>query len=138
MFSELNNYKNNGHFFFKPGDSLAEITKEVPDLPGVYYIIRLAHGNVELVYIGKSGSVEQNGRFKKQGLRGRLNNKQEGMRRQEFFDMKCPEENIDALDIYWFVTFDEKHHDLPGYVEGMIMQVFYEVHACLPAWNNSF
>ena len=103
MFSELNNYQNNGHFFFIPGDSLAEVTKGVPDLPGVYYIIRLAHGNVELVYLGKSGSIEQDGNFKKHGLRGRLNNTQEGMLRQEFFDMKCLAENIDALDIYWSV-----------------------------------
>ena len=82
--------------------------------------------------------MEQNGRFRKQGLRGRLNNKQDGMRRQEFFDMKCSKEKIDALDIYWFVTYDEEHHDLPGYVEGLIMQTFFETHACLPEWNKSF
>lgn len=139
MFDELRKYKNTGHFFFKPGDNLSEVSRGVPNLPGVYYFIRLSHGQVELVYIGKSGSVEQNGVFKKQGLRGRLNNKQEkGIKRQDFFDEKCKTESIDAIDIYWFVTFDKSIHDLPGYVEGLLLQRFFEIHNRLPEWNRSF
>ncbi len=138
MFDEIRKYKNNGHFFFKSGNSLKDVSKDVPDLPGVYYIVRLAGGRVELVYIGKSGSIEQNGLFKKQGLRGRLNNKQNGMKRQDYFENKFMEENIDGLDIYWFVTFDKANRDLPGYVEGLIMQIYFERHGSLPAWNNSF
>ena len=138
MFDELRKYNNNGHFFFKSGDSLKDVSKDVPDLPGVYYIIRLAGGRIELVYIGKSGSIEQDGQFKKQGLRGRLNNKQDGLQRQDYFEKKFREENIDGLDIYWFVTFDKANRDLPGYVEGLIMQIHFEIHGSLPAWNNSF
>jgi len=48
------------------------------------------------------------------------------------------EENIDGLDIYWFVTMDASHNDLPGYVEGLIMQRFFEVHGRLPEWNKKF
>ncbi|MBL0053017.1 MAG: hypothetical protein IPP29_16660 [Bacteroidetes bacterium] len=33
------------------------------------------------------------------------------------------EKNIDGLDIYWFVTMDKTNNDLPGYVEGLLMQV---------------
>ena len=54
MFDELYKYKKSGHFFFKKGNKVAEVGKEVPNLPGVYYIIRLANDRVELVYIGKS------------------------------------------------------------------------------------
>ena len=139
MFDETKKYNHNGHFFFKPGDNLREVSKDVPNLPGVYYFIRLSHSKVELVYIGKSGSIEQSGEFKKQGLRGRLNNKQEkDIKRQDFFDVKCETENIDAIDVYWFVTFDKVHHDLPGYVEGLLLQRFFDVHECLPVWNRSF
>jgi hypothetical protein len=53
MFDETKKYKNNGHFFFKNGNQLSEVSKNVPELPGVYYIVRLAKGRVELVYIGK-------------------------------------------------------------------------------------
>lgn len=135
MFDELKIYKNNGHFFFKRGNSLKDVSKDVPDLPGVYYIIRLAGGRIKLVYIGKSGSIEQDGQFKKQGLRGSLNNKQDGLQRQDYFEKKFREENIDGLDIYWFVTFDKTNRDLPGYVEGLILQIHFERYGCLPEWN---
>ncbi|MBE9511277.1 MAG: hypothetical protein IMY71_10385 [Bacteroidetes bacterium] len=135
MFDELKNYKNNGHFFFKRGNNLRDVSKDVPDLPRVYYIIRLAGGRVKLVYIGKSGSIEQDGQFNKPGLRGSLNNKQNGIKRQDYFENKFREENIDGLDIYWFVTFDKTNRDLPGYVEGLIMQIYFERHGSLPAWN---
>ncbi len=138
MFSEIKKYKQNGHFFFTRAVSLREASEDVPELPGVYYIVRLAKGHVDLVYIGKSGTIEQNGRFKNQLLRSRLNNKQNGMKREEFFQKKMREEDIDGLDIYWFVTFDEENRDLPGYVEGLLMQRYFEVHGKLPPWNGEF
>lgn len=138
MFSELNKYLNNDHFFFKIGDNLKEVSKAVPDLPGIYYILRLAKGKIDLVYIGKSGTIKQNGSFKQQGLNGRLNNKQNGLKRQDYFEMKCEQERIDALDIYWYVTFDHKNKDLPGFVEGILMQRFFESFDQLPEWNNEY
>jgi len=138
MFDELIQYKNNGHFFFKKGDKLSVQSQEVPELPGVYYILRLAKAKVELVYIGKSGTMLQNGQFKNQLLKGRINNKQEGMKRQQYFEQKIEQENIDALDIYWFVTYNKHHQDLPGFVEGLIIQRYFELHGCLPPWNKEF
>jgi len=62
MFDEIKKYKNNGHFFFKRGNSLKDVSKDVPDLPGVY-------------------------------------------------------------------------RDLPGYVEGLILQIHFKRHGSLPEWN---
>ena len=138
MFDEIKKYKNNGHFFFKKGDNLKQVSKSVPALPGVYYIIRLSNGRIELVYIGKSGTIQQNGQFKDLGLQGRLNIKQEGIESQDFFESRILKENIDALDIYWFVTFDTKHNDLPGFVEGLLIQRFFEINGRLPLWNKDF
>jgi hypothetical protein len=138
MFDETKKYKNWGHFFFKKGDRLSEVSKDVPELPGIYYIIRLARGRVELVYIGKSGTIMQNGSFKDQFLKGRINNKQGDIKRQDFFDKKMTEENIDGLDIYWFVTMDKNHHDLPGFVKGLLLQRYFEVHGKLPPWNKDY
>lgn len=138
MFNETKQYKNKGHFFFQKGNKLSEVSHDVPELPGVYYILRLAKGKIDLVYIGKSGTITQSGVFKEQLLRGRINNKQEEMKRQEFFDKKLVEEKIDGLDIYWFVTMDQKNHDLPGYVEGLLMQRYFEIHGKLPLWNKDF
>ena len=42
------------------------------------------------------------------------------------------EKKIDALDIYWFVTFDDKNKILPGYVEGLLLKRYFEVHGTLP------
>ncbi|MCA4781329.1 hypothetical protein IF125_03520 [Empedobacter stercoris] len=138
MFAELEKYKTNGHFFFEKNDNLRDKSKDVPNLPGVYYILKLAKGKVELVYIGKSGSMLQNGQFKDQLLNNRLNNKQDGIRREYYLLNKIEEENIEALDIYWFVTVDDEHNDLPGYVEGLLLQRYFEVYGCLPPWNKSF
>lgn len=139
MFDQLEKYERNGHFFFMKGESLKEASKDIPDEPGVYCIYALVAGRVELVYIGKSGSVNQKGKFvKEQKLKGWLNNEQNGMKRQDYFDKQIEEEDIDALDIYWYVTFDKKHADLPAYIEAMLLQSYYSVHGRLPAWNSSF
>ena len=138
MFDETRKYKNNGHFFFKKGDNLKQVSKSVPDLPGVYYIVRLSKGRIELVYVDKSGAIQQNGQFKDQGLQSRLNSKQEGIERQDFFEYRILKEDIDGLDIYWFVTFDIKSKDLPGFVEGLLIQRFFEIHGRLPLWNMDF
>jgi len=115
-----------------------QVSKSVPDLPGVYYIVRLSNGRIELVYIDKSGTIQQNGQIKDQGLQSRLNNKQEGIERQDFFESRILKENIDALDIYWFVTFDTKSKDLPGFVEGLLIQRFFDIYGRLPLWNKDF
>jgi hypothetical protein len=138
MFDELNKYKTNGHFFFKKGDNLKKVSKDVPELPGVYYILRLAKGKIDLVYIGKSGTINQDGTCKDQLLRGRINNKHNGMKRQEFFEQKMMNEDIDGLNIYWFATIDKHSNDLPGYVEGLLMQRYFDVHGMLPSWNKCF
>jgi hypothetical protein len=138
MFDETKKYKNNGHFFFKKGDRLIDVSKDVPELPGIYYIIRLSKGKVDLVYIGKSGTMNQSGIFKDQLLRGRINNKCDGMKRQQYFEQKILQEKISGLDIYWFVTMDKNNNDLPGYVEGLLMQRYFDIHGKLTPWNKCF
>lgn len=138
MFDELKSYKQNGHFFFQPGDKLSEVSKDVPELPGVYLIYRLARGKITLVYIGASGTLQQNGRFFSQLLKSSINNKQEGIRRQEFFEKKLKDEQIDGLDIYWYVTFDKQIRHLPASVEATLMQRFFEMNGGLPEWNKEF
>ncbi len=138
MFDEIKKYKNNGHFFFNRGAKLISVSKDVPELPGVYYIIRLSNSRIDLVYIGKSGTINQSGVFKDQLLKGRINNKTNGMKRQEYFEKKMLEENTDALDIYWFVTMDKSNNDLLGYVEGLLMQRYFEINGKSPSWNKYY
>jgi len=138
MFPETDKYQNNGHFFFKKGDDLQKVGNNVAGKPGVYYIFKLAHDKIKLVYLGKSGIMQQNGTFKNQTLREQLSNDQNGGGLQEFLDKKFQEESIAAFDIYWFVTFDNDHRDLPGYVEGLLMQHHFVVYGQLPDYNIEF
>lgn len=137
MFDELSKYKNNGHFFFQRGQILSQVCN-APEAPGVYYILMLRKGKISLVYIGASGTINQKGIFSKQLLRGRINNKQDGTKRQLFFEEKLKKNEADALDIYWFVTFDRKNQNLPSYVEALLLQKHFETYGCLPEWNKEF
>ena len=137
MFDELTKYINNGHFFFERGQTLSQVCN-APEKAGVYYILMLRKGKIELVYIGASGTINQRGEFSTQLLRGRLNNKQDGKKRQHFFEAIMLENEIDALDIYWFVTFDDKHRHIPTYVEALLLQKHFDIYGCLPQWNKGF
>lgn len=109
-----------------------------PEQAGVYYILMLRKGKIELVYIGASGTINQKGAFKTQLLGGRLNNKQNGTKRQQYFEEIMLEKEIDALDIYWFVTFDNDSQHLPSYVAALLLQKHFDIYGCLPAWNKEF
>lgn len=137
MFDELTKYKNNGHFFFKRGQTLLQVCN-APEQPGVYYILMLRKGKIELVYIGSSGTINQQGKFSSQLLRGRINNKQTGMKRQQFFEEIMLQKEIDAFDIYWFITFDKDNRHLPSYVEALLLQKHFDIYGCLPQWNKGF
>ena len=132
------NIKTTDISFLARGERLIDVSKDVPELPGIYYIFRLAKGKIDLVYIGKSGTINQSGIFKDQLLKGRVNNKSNGMKRQQYFEQKMVEENIEGLDIYWFITMDKNNNDLPGYVEGLLMQRYFDMHGKLPPWNKCF
>ena len=58
MFDELKNYKNNGHFFFKSGNSLRDVSKDVPDLPGVYRDLpEYVEGLIMQIHFERYGSL---------------------------------------------------------------------------------
>ena len=138
MFDDLDKYQNRGSFSFREGDKLRTVSKNVPNLPGVYYFEQVIEKQKNIIYIGASGTIETIGEFKKQLLKKRLNNKQDRMLRQVFFDNKLRQENISEINVHWFVTFDEKTKDLPGFVEGLLFQKFFEIHGRLPEWNKNF
>lgn len=60
------------------------------------------------------------------------------MKRQFFFEEIMLKNEIDALDIYWFVTFDENNQHIPTYVEALLLQKHFEIYGCLPELNKEF
>ena len=120
---------------------LKEVCNAPKDSSGVYYVIALANGRIELVYIGRSGSILNDGnvQHRKGGLFDRLvNGKQFDESRHISWAKKLKEENIEALDIYWFETCTENFKDSPSFVETLLLQRFLELHDRLPRWNKSF
>lgn len=129
-------YIEKGYCSFKLGDSLRKQTKDIPAGYGVY----IFHKNVkdgDILYIGKSGTILQNGCYKAQDLRLRLNNKQDGMRREDFLLKKLNENNeIQKIFIEWYILDEQKY--LPGFIEALLLQDYYTHNSCLPIWNNEF
>ena len=118
--------------FPENGKTLKEITSKIPNTPGVYIIY---NSKGEIVYIGKAGTINQDGTFKKQGLRRRLNNQHHGMRREDYFISKIEENNLDHIIIKWY---EVNPRVIPGSAEGMLIQEYFNKHGELPPWNEGF
>jgi len=141
MFDELDKYKSSGHFFFSVDDELSTVCNVPKNGVGIYIVYALKGGKIELIYIGSSGKILQNGLKKVRigGMCDRLvNGKQFGDARKRSWKTKIVSENIEALDIYWYETFDIANRDIPNAVEGIIIQRFYEVYGVLPKWNKEY
>lgn len=138
QFPFLRSYRNCGGVSLATGFDLKRQLKPVPRLPGVYLIYRKTSSGKKLVYIGRSGTIDLLGKFGKQTLRKRLSMKQNGIKRSLFFASKILEDEAESLKIYWFVTFDDHTRDLPAYVEGRLMQGYFEKYQTLPPWNRKF
>ena len=139
MFDELNKYKSNGHFFFNPESDLKKVCNAPKKGIGVFYILKLANGRIEIAYIGSEGKVENDGNIHSLGLYDHIvNGKQFNAPRFYSWKEKLESEGIDALDVYWFETFDKKNQDSPTYVKALIMQSYLDLHGRLPEWNNEF
>ena len=141
MFDELEIYSKNDHFFFSPDQNLEKVCNAPKDSSGVYIVYALANDKVELIYIGSSGKIINDGTIKHRlgGLFDRIvNGKQFEYPRRISWPSIMEEENIEALDIYWYVTFNNEVTDIPTFVESLIMQKFFDIHECLPRWNKEY
>lgn len=142
MFDELSKYKQTNHFFFKVTDNLSQVCNAPTDKSGVYIIYALKGGRIELIYIGRSGEVKSDGTLfiRKAGLGGLkdrlVNGKQFGEPRRNSWKTVMRYEKIEALDIYWYATHNDKFIDCPRILENKLLQKHVEIYGRLPKWNN--
>lgn len=139
MFDELSKYKQCDHFFFTRVDNLAQVCNAPTDKSGVYIVYALKNGRIELVYIGRSGEVRNDGTLfvRQDGIKGRIvNGKQFGNPRRNSWPQRMAEENIEALDVYWYVTHNDKYVDCPVVLEKRLLQNHFEIHGRRPSWNR--
>jgi hypothetical protein len=143
MFDILNKYKKNGHFFFNPTDLLDEVCTAPDDRDGVYVVYELKNGRVTLVHIGSSGEKIPDYAIK-EGLLGLKTAIISGTEsewknpRRERWPIKMLSENIDALDIYWWVTYNGNNYsgDHPEDIKRSLMRFHKIMFGEAPAWNK--
>ncbi len=122
MFDELKKYKETDHFFLKPTKSLIEECNAPANKSGVYIIFALKNGRIELVKIGYSKVNES---IKDQIIREQL-----------LLKSKLHQENIEALDIYWYVTETAKAIDDPQKVTDKVLKTHNQIYGNAPRWNR--
>jgi excinuclease UvrABC nuclease subunit len=133
----LNKYQTKGSFTFFKGERLSSKCGAIPNEPGVYLIYAIKNLKKDLVYIGASGKMNQDGSFKVQKLKKRIQNMQNSTTsRQSYFENKIQECNLDSIEVEWFVTFVDDQKDLPLNIEGTLLQLYFDKNGVLPCWNN--
>ncbi|MBB6274237.1 hypothetical protein HDF26_004711 [Pedobacter cryoconitis] len=142
MFDVLNKYKQNGHFFLTPGDELSKVCNAPEKQPGVFLAYALKNGRIELVFIGGTGEIDKRRLLAIQntgvgGLKDELLNGLEftDTPRKISWPAQMEKEHIEALDIYWYVTYNEKHSDNPEKIENTLFEIHFGLFQRIPRWN---
>jgi len=126
MFQEPKNYTDKNHFFFEADNDLEKVCNAPKDKDGVFKVLELRNGRINLVYIGYSNS---GGLFNEivNGMHYDKNARKTGWTYQVLKDKS------DALDIYWYVTTG-KDEQKKEQVE--MLKDFVEQTGKLPKWNK--
>lgn len=141
MFNELETYKSNDHFFFTSTEELSNVCNAPKDGAGIYLVYSLKQGRIELIYIGSSGKVLQDGRLDidQGGIYDNIvNGNQFEDKQKRCWKTAMILDEIEALDIYWYETIDKTHFDIPSFVKGTIIQRYFELFSKLPKWNTEY
>lgn len=126
MFQEPKNYSESDHFFFESDLSLEKVCNAPKDKDGVFKVLELRNGKINLVYIGYSSS---SGLFQEitNGLHFDKNPRTTGWTYQLIKD------KTDALDVYWFVTDPSEN---PKAVQTDLLRQYIDEYGRLPKWNK--
>lgn len=138
MFERLLKYKHCGHFKYRRDDDLKEACNAPTDKSGVYMVWTVLSGERCLLYIGRSGRM-QDGVIviRKAGLGGikdrLVNGHQFGkIARRRSWPMIMKENGIYELEINWYDT----ELDDPVAVEHSLLAEVQAVTGQLPPWNS--
>lgn len=135
-----NKYQTKGQFNFSLGEELRSVMEQsgVPNDPGIYLIFSEPDCNGMLVYIGKAGTYRNEFGWGKQGLAGRITNRQDKMPREEYFSREMRKHGWSELSFAWFVTFCDSVKKFPQLVEAKVMQAHFDKYGELPLLNKEY
>lgn len=144
MFDLLKKYSKSQSFRFKQNDDLHSACSAPTDCGGVYLVYELSKGTKNLIYVGSSGHITNEGKMRVRksgggGLKGRI------VMGHQFKDVRLiswPQqmkiEGIKELEIIWVVTHNLDYVDSPCYIEHCLLHEYFTIHGRLPKWNKKF
>jgi hypothetical protein len=141
MYKELEKFEISNHFTFTIEDNL-ETVCNANDGSGVFIVNALSGDDKELIMVGSTGTVQNDGSLKSKngGLYDKIVNGHQFAKtgRKYSWPAQMKIENIDSLEVLWFETFNENNKGIPTAVEGQLLQNFFNENGRLPKWNVAF
>ena len=141
LIEEYKKSNKTGIFELKKDEFINEVIRknEVPNSYGVYIIYSIKDLSKDIIYIGKSGTMINDGTFKRQGIAKRLTKIQNGLQRNIYFQNVIKEYKFEKLEFLWITTFDEndeKYQEIPSLSESKMMQAYFCQYKKLPLLNK--
>ncbi len=141
MYKDLEKFKESNHFTFTIEDSL-ETVCNASDGSGVFIVSALIGDEKELIMIGSTGTVQNDGSLKSKngGLYDKIVNGHQFAKtgRKYSWPAQMKIENMDSLEVLWYETFNETNKGIPTAIEGQLIQSFFDQNGKLPRWNVAF
>ncbi|PCJ80526.1 MAG: hypothetical protein COA49_08645 [Bacteroidetes bacterium] len=126
MFQEPKDYTAADHFFFESEQELELVCNAPKEKNGVFKVLELRNGRINLVYIGYSSSgdlfneIVNADHFTKQS-------------RKTAWTHQMIKDRTDALDIYWYVTPNKEKAKKESV---QMLKDFLENTGKFPKWNK--
>lgn len=142
MYKELENFTVKGNFTYTLNDSLEEVCNASESGSGVFVVYAVDGENKELIMVGSTGTVQNNGTLKSKngGLHDKIVNGHQFAKtgRKYSWPAQMKIEGIERLEVSWYETFNTDVKIIPTYIEGKILQDFLDENGRLPRWNVAF
>ncbi|MGQ7947613.1 hypothetical protein [Flavobacterium sp. WC2509] len=142
MSKELEKFTVKGNFTFTQEDNLEAVCNASDNASGVFVVYAVEAGAKELIMVGSTGTVQNDGTLKSKngGLYDKIVNGHQFAKtgRKYSWPAQMKKENIDALEVLWFETFNDSLKVIPTTVEGQVLQNFLDENSKLPRWNVAF
>ena len=126
MFQEPKDYIDDGHFFFEAEQELEDVCNVPKEKNGVFKVLELRNGRINLVYIGYSSSGDL---FNEIVNGGHFTNQS----RKTSWTQQMNKDRTDALDIYWYVSHNKEKAKKESV---QMLKDFLENTGKFPKWNK--
>jgi hypothetical protein len=134
LIEEYKESNQSGIFELKKDEIINDIIRknEVPNSYGIYIIYSIKNLSKNIIYIGKSGTMINDGTFKSQGIAKRLTRIQNGLQRRIYFQNVIEKYQFEKLEFLWITTFDKMYKEIPSLSEAKMIQAYFSEFKKLP------